>query len=503
MCINTREHTSETMDANTEQVVQPQAGVSEVCRQWSIFEDGAIAHRLQDQEFSEHYLLNRDTRRAVAGDICVARIVQRAEDNTGTQRLVDEQLQLMELEERDERVAKRLQQELEQQERMKLKSIEEADRELAKKMQEKEQRKYQRYQEKKRQKELERERRRMQGEAELTQIDGTEAYVKVSSEDQLNQVIDNVQLEDGLEDKRQRFPPPNRVVPLEDRDADVARCLQAEERNRAGNSKHDELEAKDYQLAKVMQEQEVLKARRMDRRGKSLPNRREKSLDIAAPNEARRSQSQAAGVKKQINSKEQCKLTDVCEYGQSSSTNVSKTRQYSSELSATNSKSTVQQVKMEKTSDCAVSKNFATAFNSNKGSAMTVPKTKIDDSQICVMQPLDTLQSGHVNIATAIDPTYRRHVDAVEQANVGVLPSHGLNLDSKSQYNGYRVVDRTKLPATASGSAGAEDGYYDCEEDAPPYMPVAGARRPAALEKKRHPSGKGRSKDKDGQCKQQ
>ncbi|XP_076236700.1 uncharacterized protein LOC143180689 [Calliopsis andreniformis] len=58
----------------------PKAGrVNEVCREWLVHEDGALAYRLQDEEIKEHYTGNKVRNAQVREDVPKARVEQELE----------------------------------------------------------------------------------------------------------------------------------------------------------------------------------------------------------------------------------------------------------------------------------------------------------------------------------------------------------------------------------------------------------------------------------------
>ncbi|XP_015116954.1 trichohyalin [Diachasma alloeum] len=97
----------------------PKAGrVNEVCREWLVHEDGALAYRLQDEEIKEHYTGNKVRNAQVREDLPRARVEQQLEE-LRYHSLVQQQ------EERDAMVARQVALNLEREERMKERELQE------------------------------------------------------------------------------------------------------------------------------------------------------------------------------------------------------------------------------------------------------------------------------------------------------------------------------------------------------------------------------------------
>ncbi|XP_003702562.2 uncharacterized protein LOC100883506 isoform X3 [Megachile rotundata] len=97
----------------------PKAGrVNEVCREWLVHEDGALAYRLQDEEIREHYTGNKVRNAQVREDLPRARVEQELE-TLRYQSYVQQQ------EERDALVARQIALSLEREERKKERELQE------------------------------------------------------------------------------------------------------------------------------------------------------------------------------------------------------------------------------------------------------------------------------------------------------------------------------------------------------------------------------------------
>lgn len=97
----------------------PKAGrVNEVCREWLVHEDGALAYRLQDEEIREHYTGNKIRNAQVREDLPRAKVEQELEE-------LKYQSYIQQQEERDALVAKQIALSLEREERQKERELQE------------------------------------------------------------------------------------------------------------------------------------------------------------------------------------------------------------------------------------------------------------------------------------------------------------------------------------------------------------------------------------------
>ncbi|CAG9826425.1 unnamed protein product [Diabrotica balteata] len=118
----------------------PKSGrVNEVCQEWMVREDSALAYRLQDQEFSEHFSGNKFRNALVREDFPKAKDEQVREQKLAEQAAAIYQKMLAEQEEMDNKLAKELSDRIEREEWLKRKTIEMQDQEVAKQLLEKEQ----------------------------------------------------------------------------------------------------------------------------------------------------------------------------------------------------------------------------------------------------------------------------------------------------------------------------------------------------------------------------
>lgn len=97
----------------------PKAGrVNEVCREWLVHEDGALAYRLQDEEIKEHYTGNKVRNAQVREDLPRAKVEQELE-------ALRYQSYVQQQEERDALVARQIALSLEREERQRERELQE------------------------------------------------------------------------------------------------------------------------------------------------------------------------------------------------------------------------------------------------------------------------------------------------------------------------------------------------------------------------------------------
>lgn len=112
--------------------------VTEVCQEWMVREDSALAYRLQNQEFTDHLSGNRYRNALVREDFPRAKDEQLREQRMAEQAAAIYQKMLSEQEEIDNKIAKELADKIEREERTKRRAIEIRDQEVARQMLEKE-----------------------------------------------------------------------------------------------------------------------------------------------------------------------------------------------------------------------------------------------------------------------------------------------------------------------------------------------------------------------------
>ncbi|KAG7477699.1 hypothetical protein MATL_G00072420 [Megalops atlanticus] len=107
--------------------------VQEVCQCFAVLEDGALAHNLQEQEIEQYYNSNVQKNQLVQNDIRIARRLQDEEDQQARLSQASRQL-----EEQDSEYARMIQEEIERRAEEEARRREEEDEEMAKRLQEEE-----------------------------------------------------------------------------------------------------------------------------------------------------------------------------------------------------------------------------------------------------------------------------------------------------------------------------------------------------------------------------
>ncbi|XP_019871897.1 uncharacterized protein LOC109600219 isoform X2 [Aethina tumida] len=124
----------------------PKSGrVNEVCQEWMVREDMALAYRLQNKEFDEHLSGNKYRNQLVREDIPKAKDEQLREQRLAEQAAAIYQKMLAEQEEIDNQLAKDLADKIEREERLKRREIEMRDQDVARQLLEQERHKVERH----------------------------------------------------------------------------------------------------------------------------------------------------------------------------------------------------------------------------------------------------------------------------------------------------------------------------------------------------------------------
>ncbi|KAL7305919.1 hypothetical protein TKK_0001396 [Trichogramma kaykai] len=200
----------------------PKAGrVNEVCREWLVHEDGALAYRLQDEEIKEHYTHNKVRNAQVREDLPKARIEQELE-KLRYQSIVQEQ------EERDALIARQIALSLEREERMR-------ERELREQM--------------RMQLRLDDEAARLEAEREIERRIQEEKDQELARKLQEEEKV-NTDSHDGPVMNEQLLI--DHKIAMEAQDAELARMLQEKERAKAKRARE---RAKEKKLERQQQQQ--------------------------------------------------------------------------------------------------------------------------------------------------------------------------------------------------------------------------------------------------------
>ena len=211
----------------------PKAGrVNEVCREWLVHEDGALAYRLQDEEIKEHYTGNKVRNAQVREDLPRARVEQELE-------ALKYQSYVQQQEEKDALVAKQVALTLEREERQK-------ERELQEQM--------------RLQLRLDDEAAQLEMERHVQEEKDEELARKLQQEEEENAVENH----DGPVDEQVLL---DQKIAMEAQDAELARMLQDKERAKARKARERARQRKleRQQLQKLEEQNLAEKPQRPDK----------------------------------------------------------------------------------------------------------------------------------------------------------------------------------------------------------------------------------------------
>ncbi|KAG0701731.1 Coiled-coil domain-containing protein 50 [Chionoecetes opilio] len=309
-------------DGNTPDDLPQRGRVTEVCREWLMHEDQALAHRLQNEEYQTHLLTNRERNQLLRQDTPRAREEQIREDHEAAMAQTAFELSLARQEARDADLAANLSLQLNVKELEKKHQQEEEDMMYARSIMEREKDTVRQVRELRQVEReaaylgintgsdnvalLSRKERRREMVGQGTSVHGTvrtHAFPCTSREHSASQGATSegsapatasssgvssdlsdlsdfcLQPTNDMDEEEQR-------VLQEDQDAELARLLQEQDGKRRGDLLHEDqllaIEAQDRELAKVLQEQERAKAKkaREKARQKAL---KKKQTDGKAP----------------------------------------------------------------------------------------------------------------------------------------------------------------------------------------------------------------------------
>ncbi|XP_076653016.1 uncharacterized protein LOC143359159 [Halictus rubicundus] len=202
----------------------PKAGrVNEVCREWLVHEDGALAYRLQDEEIREHYTGNKVRNAQVREDLPKAKVEQELE-------AMRYQSYVQQQEERDAMVAKQIALTLEREERQREKELQEQMR------------------------------LQLRLDDEVTQLE-LEKHIQEEKDEELARKLqqeeeeNTIDTQDGPVDEQFLL---DQKIAMEAQDAELAKMLQQKERAKARKARQRARQRKlEKQLQKDMEEQSV------------------------------------------------------------------------------------------------------------------------------------------------------------------------------------------------------------------------------------------------------
>ncbi|XP_043475692.1 coiled-coil domain-containing protein 50 [Leptopilina heterotoma] len=230
----------------------PKAGrVNEVCREWLVHEDGALAYRLQDEEIKEHYTGNKSRNAQVREDLPKARVEQELE-------AIRYHSKVQQQEEKDAVVARQIALTLEREEQQK-------DRELRERM-----RLQLRMDDEVAQMEAEREiQRRIQEEKDQ------ELARKLQQEEE-ERAIDS---QDGPVNSQYLL---DQKMAIEAQDAELARMLQDKERAKARRARERAKQKKLERQQQLQQDQQQQPSTHIEEHNNSLEKvQRPDKLDLS------------------------------------------------------------------------------------------------------------------------------------------------------------------------------------------------------------------------------
>ncbi|EFA00964.1 coiled-coil domain-containing protein 50 [Tribolium castaneum] len=508
----------------------PKGRVTEVCQEWMVREDGALAYRLQNQEITEHLSGNKYRNALVREDFPRAKSEQLREQQLAEQTALIYQRMLAEQEEQDNQVAKQLAEELEREERQKRRFIEIQDQNVARQL-------------------LHRERVSVERHALSPQRpppprnydQNLSPHRPNSANYQANLprrqakpmplpsdlYTEPYRTPEALTSQLERIDIAEVGLPLdelterqiqEERDAELARKLQEQEGSLEDTLLNRDrmlaIEAQDKELAKMLQERERSKARRARERAKqkALAKKQLESQQSTAnqimPDDAYSYPADMIPPRASVPRNHPIisdtyalpnQNEDDINYSlpadvlpshnlidNNVKSNYSPQKSYDSRYALGD--------KVCNSTDSSIRPSFDTDRNLDgppavrptqldlKSPLNRINKPRYPEPEGCDNASGLSPNSQHINIAMAIDPTY---------------PKRGMHSSSS-----YETTSSTVTTSTSSSSPGMvlpppDISELDDENNIPPYMPIQGQRRTASLEKKQ------KKKSKDGGCKQQ
>ena len=434
----------------------------------------------------------------------LARGLQRSEEEEASAvRLTYERILEQQVEE-DERVAREIQERLLEQDFTKRRA-EEEDEKLAKKLAQKEK-------ERLRRKRLERERQQVEKlSAQITTTAPNPSTASPNSSenemagavaqrvDALNirgrQSVDSLLSDDELDLSEFCLQPPPNLSPeelrvfLEEQDAEIARLLQQQELKRKSTvdkGKLAQIEAQDFEIAKLLQKQEKERVRRLKERAKQ--KQLQKQLEA--------NQTNNTVISHQIPNKANRRHSD-----NSSDNNGSITRHsngfYSGADRAGHHSNYNQYSDTEETyeeiSHPSYHPNIATYLDPTykRNSTALPPNPLLNPANISPV-PRNTCPPNHSNhdFESNVDDTEEPGIHFAQVYKVTPTPSPKDSPHSTNQRPSNRPMLRDPMPEPY------EDNYYPIEETTrrnrvsptspvPPYLPVQGQRRISSMEKKK------------------
>nr|XP_045582731.1 coiled-coil domain-containing protein 50-like isoform X1 [Procambarus clarkii] len=522
----------------------PQRGrVTEVCREWLLHEDQALAYRLQNEEYQSHLGNNRERNQLLRQDTPKAKEEQIREDHEAALAQTAYELALAQQEARDADLAANLALKLNVQDMEKQKQQEEQDMLYARCL-------------------MEREKESIRQNRELRQVEREAAYLGINSgsdnvallsrkerrERDVNGTVSSdrsaqsntsgvssdlsdlsdfcLQPTEDMDEEEQR-------VLQEGQDAELARLLQEQDGKRRGDLLHQDqllaIEAQDRELAKVLQEQERAKAKKAREKARQKALQKKQSqlahlppeflLDPSGPStqSGRGSNSPLRSLPATSEQPgpsgytyQESRLTDYTSSSPTYMSPDSPNEDSDGDLQDPRGRPLQRPNSLDlpgtSHSSYAVSHSEKSKYAHHQFPLGKTNKPRLPDPEAPAVELVGSSASsssmeqtpamGFTNIACAIDPTYQRRVMRGELAS----PHSSSSSSSTSSGTGGLAG-----PSIGSPISPLPPPVFDDDDDypVPPYMPIQGQRRTASLEKNhRLKAPKEKSSSKDG-CKQQ
>ncbi|XP_053208324.1 coiled-coil domain-containing protein 50-like isoform X2 [Panonychus citri] len=274
----------------------PEGKVNQVCREWLVREDNAIAYRLQDEEINSFYEGNRFKNQVFRSDLEKARYIQEKEEY---ERMIEFERERQRVADEDERIAKEIQEALVDEERRKaeqLNLIVEEDEKLAQRLQEKEKERLKRKKVQRERLQVEKIRLEKFGSMNPDLLDAVNRTIADMDDaeifgDLVNPIAGTSNssglTEDYLSDLC--LKPPVGLTEAEmsqfmaEQDEELARFLHQYETQRKAaiaKEKKEWIEAQDYEIARILQEEEKARAKRARERARQAKLERERMRKV-------------------------------------------------------------------------------------------------------------------------------------------------------------------------------------------------------------------------------
>ncbi|KAK4337182.1 hypothetical protein RND71_044008 [Anisodus tanguticus] len=242
---------------STEEIEIPEGKVEQVCKQWLVHEDGNLAYKLQNEEINSHLNQNKMRNQTVRSDLIQAKNIHQTEK---LQQQYYQQIRKQKQAQLDEQIAKEMQFNLiqeEQKQMMEMQRIVDEDEKLAKELAEKEKRRLQR-----------RKLAREKAQIEKIKRERFQYYLdnNLDVTSTINDDLDELDLSDFCRKPPEDLNSDQLANFITEQDEELARFLQIYEnqkKNSLAKDKQQLIENQDYEIAKMIYEEEKIKLRRL------------------------------------------------------------------------------------------------------------------------------------------------------------------------------------------------------------------------------------------------